>query len=519
MGGFGPWPGGPGGGSGGGGFFADIYDAGVADSPSVDNLMTGTLQQFFINLGATPPPFPPTNPLFFPEAALAVGENPADSGIGADSKPLWRMRRWFSTFPSIGDQIHHETRYDLFGSGVNSITGGDRSLHVLVDQFENRLTFEMDVSQLTRPGLFAPNISPIYLDGSPVSYKTWVLLDALGSGNTNDWHISSDGNLFRRALIPNTIGGGGGPAGPWSLNANEISIWSRNGGEPLIGSTLFYDVATVQTFGVDDVLADQHTIVAQAAVLDDKNLGSGQAAGHGQTWIRSTLGGPAVLVASWFDDVVDFPVEILVHQASVVIGGFTVDGVTSTTGTINCGGDLNVGSGDTHLGQDVTMGALLREEDSLADAQDLTCLAPPSEPSVALQPLEFEGYVITDVATPATFTLQPNSEATFQQSALEETGAASSDTTQADLRIATQADSGYVWFRGRLTAGGAAPTGVGGWFFTLEGWRLDGAGNRFRFHCTGEWVNTDPITEVTIHASAGNAILAGSWLRLRAVRP
>jgi hypothetical protein len=345
---WGPWPGPQTGGGGGGGFFSTIYAAGVADVPSVDNLMTGTLQQFFINLGATPPPFPPTNPLFFPEAALTVGENPADSGVGADSKPLWRMRRWFSTFPSVGDQIHHETRYDLFGSGINAITGGDRSLHVLVDQFENRLTFEMDVSQLVRPGLFAPNIAPIYLDSAPVSYKTFVLLDALGSGNTNDWHLTSDGNLFRRALIPNVIGPGGGPAGPWSLIGTESSIWARNAGEPLVGSTLFYDLVSVQTFGVDDP-TDQHTIVAQAAVLDAKNLGSGQAAGHGQTWIRSTLGGTLTLVASWFDDLVDIPVELITHNGAVFIGGATVDGTTSTTGTVNVGGDLNVGSGAAHL--------------------------------------------------------------------------------------------------------------------------------------------------------------------------
>ena len=357
MGGFGPWPGrAPDGGSGGG-FFSDIYDAGVADSPSVDNLMTGTTQQFFINLGATPPPFPPTNPAFFPESGLFIGENPADSGVGADSKPLWRFRRWISTFPSNALHIDFETRYDLFGSGINSITGGDTHAHVLVDQFENRLGFANDQWQLTRPGLFAPGYTPLYLDNSPVTYFSIAMMDAIGGGNTNVWTFNSDGAQFRRVLIPNVVGGGGGAPGPWNYIANGMSMWSRNGGEPLIGSRLYYDAITAQTFGdIDDSLGQ--LMLAQAVVLDDKNLGSGQAAGHGETWVRSTLGGPLTLVASWYDNVVDFPVEILVHQPSVILG-LTVDGLLSTTGTVNVGADLNIGTGDVHAGQALTIGTTL----------------------------------------------------------------------------------------------------------------------------------------------------------------
>lgn len=356
MGGFGPWPGQPSTGGGGAGFFSAIYDAGEADAPAVDNLMTGTLQQFFINLGATPPPFPPTNPAHFPEGALFVGETPADTGVGADSKPLWRMRRWFSTFPSVGDQIWHETRYDLFGGGINTASGGDRNLHTIVDQFENRLTFAIHDWQLTRPGLNAPGYTPTYLDNAPVSYQEFQLLDALGGGNSNNWQFNSDGSQFRRVLIPNVIGPGGGPAGPWTYVADAMSMWSRNGGEPLVGSTLFYDAVTVQTFGAVDTNVTQF-IVGQAAVLDAKNLGSGQAAGHGETWIRSTLGGPLVLVASWFDDLVDIPVELITHNGAVFIGGATVDGTTSTTGDINAGGDVNAGVGAMHAGNEVTAGA------------------------------------------------------------------------------------------------------------------------------------------------------------------
>ncbi len=359
MGGFGPWPGQPSTGGGGGGFFSAIYDAGVADAPDVDNLMTGTLQQFFINLGATPPPFPPTNPAHFPEGALFVGENPADTGVGADSKPLWRMRRWFSTFPSVGDQIWHETRYDLFAGGVNQISGGDRNLHTVIDQFENRLTFAIHDWQLTRPGLNAPGYTPIYLDNAPVSYQEFQLLDALGGGNSNNWQFNSDGSQFRRVLIPNVIGPGGGPAGPWNYVADAMAIWSRNGGTPLNGSRLYYDAVTVGTFGaVDDSVGQM--IVAQAAVVDDTNLGSGQAAGHGETWIRSTLGGPLVLVASWFDDLVDIPVEVIGHTGAVWIGGLTVDGTTSTTGDINAGGDLNAGSGHVAAGTFVQAGGQVK---------------------------------------------------------------------------------------------------------------------------------------------------------------
>lgn len=333
-------------------FLSTIYAAGLADDPSVDNLMTGPLQAFFVNLGATPPPFPGDVPYwdpFFPESALFVGETPADSGVGADSKPLWRMRRWFSTFPSVGDQIHFETRYDLFGSGVNSITGGDRNLHILVDQFGNRLAFGYDEWQLTRPGLNAPGYTPIYLDGSPITYHQWQLMDALGGGNSNNWHFDSDGNQFRRVFIPNVVGGGGGPAGPWSYVADAMSMWSRNGGEPLVGSRLYYDTITVQTFsGIDD--SDTHLIVGQAAVLDAKNLASGLAAGHGETYVRSTLGGLWTLVASFYDDGYIFP------EGLASTGPATFDDAVFFNSTVNDGqlvqsfssGDLDLAT--THSG-------------------------------------------------------------------------------------------------------------------------------------------------------------------------
>ena len=303
-------------------FLSTIFAAGLADDPSVDNLMTGPLQQFFVNLGATPPPFPPTNEAFFPESALFVGETPADTGVGADSKPLWRLQRHFSTFPSVGDSVWFETQYDLFAGGVNTISGGDRNQHVVIDQFDNRLTFGIDTWQITRPGLNAPGYTPTYLDNAPVSYHEIILYDALGSGNTNDWQFNSDGSQFRRVLIPNVTGGGGGPAGPWSYVADAMSMWSRNGGEPLIGSRLYYDAITVQTFGA---VADDmgQMIVAEAAVLDAKNLGSGQAAGHGERWARSTLGGPLTLVAQLFDDGYVFP------------EGFGVTGPASFTDTVD----------------------------------------------------------------------------------------------------------------------------------------------------------------------------------------
>jgi hypothetical protein len=287
-------------------FLSTIYAAGVFDDPSVDNLMTGTLQQFFVNLGATPPPFQPTNEAFVPESALFVGESPADTGIGADAKPLWRYRRHFSTFPSVGDQVWRETRYDLFAGGINTISGGDRDQHVLIDQFENRLTFGIDTWQLTRPGLNAPGYTPTYLDNAPVAYHEIILMDALGGGNTNDWQFNSDGSQFRRVLIPNVTGSGGGPAGPWTYVADAMSMWSRNGGEPLVGSRLFYDAVTAQTFGAVDTNVGQ-LMFGEAVVLDAKNLGSGQAAGHGERWARSTLGGPFTLVAQIFDDGYIFP--------------------------------------------------------------------------------------------------------------------------------------------------------------------------------------------------------------------
>ena len=286
---------------------AAIFDYGEAHTPSVDNLMTGPLQRMFFNLGTTPPPFPPNAQPYFPEAGVFIGEFPADSGVGADSKPLMRTQRHFTMFPSLGDQHWIETQYDLFGSGVNSITGGDRTQHVLIDQFDNRLTFLLRSAQLTRPGLFPANISPIYLDNSTVSIYTWAMMDALGFGNTNDWHISSDGNMFRRGLIPNTTGGGGGPPGPWRLNADEISMWSRNGGEPLLGSELFYQVGTIQTFGVDDPLTDQHVVLASSFVVDAKNLGSGQAAGHANWYARSTLNSLIQLVMQAYDTGMVFP--------------------------------------------------------------------------------------------------------------------------------------------------------------------------------------------------------------------
>jgi len=298
------------------GFLADIYAAGAVLDPSVDNLLTGPLQRMFINLGTTPPPFPPNAQPFFPEAALFLGEFPADTGVGADSKPLLRTQRHFSTFPSLGDHYWIETQYDLFGGGINQITGGDRIQHVLIDQFDNRLTFAIDVSQLQRPGLNAPGISPIYLDNSPIAYKIWPLMDALGGGNTNDWHIQADGQMFRRGLIPNVVGGGGGPPGPWSLVADEISMWSRNGGVPLVGSQLFYNVLDVQTFGVDDP-ADPHVIVAASAELDASNLGSGQAAGHGNWYARSTLAGPLVLAMQMFDNGMIFPVGVATTDLDV----------------------------------------------------------------------------------------------------------------------------------------------------------------------------------------------------------
>lgn len=312
-------------------FLSTIYAAGLADDPAVDNLMTGPLQRFFINLGSTPPPFPPNAQPFFPEAALFVGEDPADTGVGSDSKPLWRMQRHFSTFPSLGDQIYHETKYDLFPGGVNAIYGGDRNLHVLIDQFDNRLTFAIDSWQLTRPGLAPANISPTYLDGSPVSFRTWALMDAVGGGNTNDWHISSDGNMFRRGLIPNVAAGGGGPPGPWALVADNISMWSRNGGEPLVGSELYYDVLDAQTFGIDDPLVDQHVILASSVVLDAKNLGSGQAAGHANWRVRSTLGGPIVLVGQAFDNGFVFPVGFGSSSDGAITGNLDVSGTLSTS--------------------------------------------------------------------------------------------------------------------------------------------------------------------------------------------
>jgi len=303
------------------GFLSTIYAAGVADVASVDNLMTGTLQRFFVNLGATPPPFPPNAQPFFPESALFVGEFPADTGVGADSKPLWRLQRHFSTFPSVGDSVWFETQYDLFAGGVNTISGGDRNQHVVIDQFDNRLTFGIDTWQITRPGLNAPGYTPTYLDNAPVSYHEIILYDALGSGNTNDWQFNSDGSQFRRVLIPNVTGGGGGPAGPWSYVADAMSMWSRNGGEPLVGSRLYYDAITAQTFGaVDDSMGQ--LMLAESVVLDAKNLGSGQAAGHGERWVRSTLGGPLTLVAQLFDTGYVFP-QGIGTSADSTFGGTT----------------------------------------------------------------------------------------------------------------------------------------------------------------------------------------------------
>lgn len=284
---------------------AAIFDYGEANTPEVSNLMTGPLQRMFINLGTTPPPFPPNAQPFFPESGAFLGEFPADSGLGADAKPLWRLQRHFSTFPSVGEQIWYETQYDLFAGGINQITGGDRSIHWLIDQFDNRLTFCFDVTQLDRPGLFPENISPIYLDSSPVTHKYFDMMDALGGGNTNRWGLSSDGNLFRRGFIPNQIGPGGGPPGPWKLVANDISMWSRNGGEPLIGSELFYEMVDVQTFGINGP-DDQHIIVASSAVLDAKNLGSGQAAGHGNWYARSELNTVLQLIMQSYSDRMSF---------------------------------------------------------------------------------------------------------------------------------------------------------------------------------------------------------------------
>ena len=309
------------------GFLSTIYAAGLADDPAVDNLMTGPLQRFFVNLGSTPPPFPPNAQPFFPESALFVGEFPGDSGVGADSKPLWRMQRHFTTFPSDGEQIWFETQYDLFGSGINSITGGDRQLHWLIDQFDNRLAFAGERFHLSRPGLFAPGYTPLYLDNSPVTYVSWEMMDALGSGNTNVWTFNSDGAQFRRVFIPNAIGGGGGSPGPWNYIANGMAMWSRNGGEPLVGSRLYYDAVTAQTFGdIDDSLGQ--LMVAHAVVLDAKNLGSGQAAGHGEIWARSTLGGALTLAGEFFDVGFVFPKGFVSSDDDVFNG--TTDTFNST---------------------------------------------------------------------------------------------------------------------------------------------------------------------------------------------
>ncbi len=81
---------------------------------------------------------------------------------------------------------------------------------------------------------------------------------------------------------------------------------SRSGGEPIVGSELFYDTLTAAAGG-HVAINDGHVVLAHSMVLDAKNLGSGQVAGHGNVKVRSTLGGALTLVGQFFDTGYLFP--------------------------------------------------------------------------------------------------------------------------------------------------------------------------------------------------------------------